>query len=337
MRRLDDSGDPVWIKAAIYGKPGTGKTSLGVTAPKPLILLSEAQGLVHVRQAAKRLGVPVPPTFFIETMEDYRNWHRALRGDRSKPLVLKERHKNPQTQEVEEIQVLELADWPETVVVDSLTEAANLIVNEIRWLSPPKKGQDGLPVDSQRFWNVLSDKFRALVYGFRDLPMHTLFLGLSDDRSDGDDDAKVRNLTMDLPMRKLPALVSSAVNVVGYSYRKEVRAANKPTQLQYGVMTTGPEYMMLKPFRPLRDSEVSNFSKWVDMVRGQLIELPPAPEPSEESSLSLDLEAAKAATSEAAEPESAAAPAEPEATKEPEPQPKTEKKTKKEKKDSGEA
>jgi hypothetical protein len=287
MKRLDDR-ESVWLKAAIYGKPGTGKTSIGVSAPKPLILLAEAQGLVHVRQAAKRLGVPVPPTFLIESVDDYRAWLRALNGDRSKPLTVRERH--TVDGKIEEIVVVQLDEWPETVVLDSLTEAGTLIVREIRWLSPPTKGKDGLPTDSQRFWNVLGDRFKALVHGFRDLPMHVLFLGLMDDRSEGEEDAKTRNVTMDLPMRKLPALVSSAVNVVGYSYRREVRKANKPTELQYGVMTSGPEYMMLKPMRPLRDTEVPNFARWVAAVRGHLADASPAPEPSGESLMAGDLE-----------------------------------------------
>ena len=293
MKRLDDSTDPVWVKACLYGKPGTGKTSFGVSAPKPLILLSEAQGLVHVKQAARRLGVPVPPTFLVESVEDYRSWLRALQGSKDKPLQVFERHRTLDGK-VSDVQVVELEEWPETVVLDSITDAGRLIVEEIRRMSPPKKGQDGLPVDSQRFWSVLSDKFKALVLEFRNLPLHVVFLGLVDDREDGDEGNRVRNVTIDLPMRKMPAILAAAVNVIGYTFRRETRDADKPTRLEYGVMTTGPEYMTLKPYRPLRDTEVPDFSKWVAMIRGQLVKLPSAPTPSSESLMSAD-DGAKAA------------------------------------------
>lgn len=288
MKRLDDSTDPPWFKALVYGTTGSGKTSLGVTAPKPLILLSEAQGAIHVRQAAKRLGVPVPPMFYMESVFDFRNWVRALQGDKSKPLTVKERFKDPNTGEIVEHTVVELTEWPETVVIDSLTDVCRILIDEIRRESPPKKGQDGLPVDSQRFWQVLADRYKNLVWAFRDVPAHVLFLALSEDREDGDDGAKVRVLTADLAMRKLPRVTASAVNLVAYAFRKEIRDKDG-VRIQHAVMTSGPEYMLLKPYRPLRDTEVPNFGTWVNMVRGALAEpLPPAPAPSQESLQSLD-------------------------------------------------
>jgi hypothetical protein len=288
VKRLDDSKDPVWINACVYGKPGTGKTSLGVSAPKPLILLSESQGMVHVRQAAQRLGVEPPPTFLVESVDDYRAWLRALHGDKSKPLRVYDQYKGDDGK-VERTLVAELTEWPETVVVDSLTDAARLVTEEIRRQSPPKKGKDGLPVDAQRFWQVLADRMKNLIMGFRDLPMHTLFLCLADDREVGEEDSKQRQLGPDLPMRRLPDLVAAAVNVIGYTYRREVREAGKPAKLAYGVMTVGPEYMLLKPYRPLRDVEVANFSKWVEIIHGQLAKLPAAPPPSHETTLTEEL------------------------------------------------
>lgn len=288
MKRLDDSTDPPWFKALVYGTTGSGKTSLGVTAPKPLILLSEAQGAIHVRQAAKRLGVPVPPMFYMESVFDFRNWVRALQGDKSKPLTVKERFKDPNTGEIVEHTVVELTEWPETVVIDSLTDVCRILIDEIRRESPQKKGQDGLPVDSQRSWQVLGDRYKNLVWAFRDVPAHVLFLALSEDREEGEDGNKVRVLTADLAMKKLPRVTASAVNLVAYAFRKEIRDKDG-VRIQHAVMTSGPEYMLLKPYRPLRDTEVPNFGTWVNMVRGALAEpLPPAPAPSQESLQSLD-------------------------------------------------
>lgn len=289
VKRLDEGTDPEWVKALIYGKPGSGKTNFGVTAPKPLILLSERQGSLHIKQAAKRLGVATPPTFLIESVNDLRNWLEALQGDRSKPLRVYEKHRDPTTEVVTKHLVAELQEWPETVVLDSLTDAARLIVEEIKFQSPPQKGKDGLPAVSMNFWNVLNDRFRNLVIRFRDLPMHVVFLALLSDREEGEGNDKTRAMGPDLPMRKLEGLTASCVNLVGYAFRREVREANKPTRLQYAVMTTGPEFMLTKPYRPLADVERPNFAAWISKIQGQLIEPDPTEDPlpvaSQESSI----------------------------------------------------
>ena len=294
MQRLDTSSESPWVSAVVYGRSGAGKSSLGVTAPKPLILLSEAQGMLAIRQAAKRLGVPVPPVIFLETLEDCRNVLRALRGPKTEPFrVLEVVGYDPETGQalrddtgaVKRRVVFELpaAEWPETVVLDTTTDMMRLVEQEIREQSPPKQGRDGLPVDSERFWNVLGDRCKNVLYGFRDAPLHKLFLCQEDDRDIGEGDEKRRNLGPAMPMRKLPALLSGCGNLTAYAYRREVRE-NQNVRVVYGVMTTGPEYMMLKPCAPLRPAERADFSFWVKAIRGTLEGgMPAAPAPSAES------------------------------------------------------
>lgn len=59
-------------KLLVYGASGTGKTTLGVSAPKPLILLGERQGWEAVRDAAILHKKKVPPTFYLRSMEELR-------------------------------------------------------------------------------------------------------------------------------------------------------------------------------------------------------------------------------------------------------------------------
>lgn len=274
----------------MYGKSGSGKTTLGVTAPKPLIALSERQGMVVVRQAAARLGLPVPAVIHMQSLEDYRGLLRAFHGSRSEPFRVFETvdtTSGPRRQLVFELPV---DQWPETVVLDSTTDAMRLVIEEIRTQSPPKAGQDGLPVDSQRFWQVLESRAMALIQGFRDVKAHKLFLCLCDDRMVGEDDNQKRSITPDLPMRKFPEKLSAACNVMAYAYRREKKTLQKVGDRQvtdvrtiYGVMTGGPEHMLLKPHPPLRKFEVPNYSAWVQMIRGELASLPVAPAPSTES------------------------------------------------------
>lgn len=279
MRRLDTSTAPQWFAAIVYGKSGSGKTTLGVTAPRPLILLSEAQGELPIRQAAKRLGVPMPPVLFMETLNDCRAVLRALRGPKDQPFrVFQTEGEGDQVKKV----LLAEFDWPETVVLDSTTDIMRLVENEIRQESPPKMGRDGLPVDSERFWNVLGDRCKNVIFGFRDAPVHKLFLCAEDDRDAGEGDDKRRSLLPSLPMRKLPNLLSGAGNFTGYAYRREVKHGEK-VEIAYGVMSSGPEYMMLKTCAPLRPVEVADFSYWVRVVRGSIEAAPKAPPASGES------------------------------------------------------
>ncbi len=298
MLRLDTSEDPEWFSATVYGKSGSGKTSLGVTAPRPLILLTERQGMLSIRQTAKRRGVPVPPVIFAETLDDCRNVLRALRGPRTEPFrVLQAVHgldkqvEKDETGKAKREVVFELPveAWPETIVIDSVTDLMRLVENEIRAQSPPKTGKDGLPVDSERYWNVLGDRAKLVLHGFRDAAVHKLFLCQEDDRETGEGEDKRRSLGPAMPMRKLPALLSGAGNLTAYCYRREVRERREgekdpAVKVIYGVMTTGPEFMLLKPCRPLRDVEVADFGLWVKAVRGGLAAPAlPAPAPSGES------------------------------------------------------
>jgi hypothetical protein len=320
MKRLDDQEDEKHVKACIYGPPGTGKTSFGTSAPKPLIAITERQALVHIKEASKRLGVPMPLVFYLEHANDLRNLVRSLHGDHTKPFKLYEMHDNNGTPE--KICIHE-GDWPETIVLDSATDACRLLVEEIRRQSPPQLGRDGLPVDSTRFWNVLLQRAAAMITSIRDLPMHAIFLALADDRETGDDDNKVRSVKPMMAAKQLAITLAAAVNVVGFTYRKTRRGLpGKEHELEYGVMTTGPEYMMTKPYRPLRDTEVPDFGYWVRVIRGEERERP-APAPSaelgggsvgaEDKPIVAEAAAAPAAAEPAAEPTAA----EPEAAKPP--------------------
>lgn len=273
-----DSSDSNTIKALIYGKPGSGKTNIGVSAPKPLILLTERQAVPNIKKAAKRLGRPRPPTFPISSLDDFRAVAKAFHGDRSKPFTVID----GVTGDVR----FELAEWPETVVVDSLTDACELVTEEIRRQAPPRPGKDGLPVDSERYWNVLSDRCAKLIRAYRDLPAHVLFLCLLKDKETGEGEEKSRVIAPQLPMNALVNVVMAAVNVVGVTYRRRgdavqatdpdgkpaVRPDGKPLMVRpmaYGVATTGPDFMELKPFPPLRDNEVTDFSSWVKRINGE--------------------------------------------------------------------
>lgn len=256
MQRIDNSEEERFLKAAVYGKSGTGKTSLGVTCPKPLILASERQAMLSVRQAAKRLKLDeVPTVLHMESLEDYRRVIRALHGNKSEPFRIVDK----------EGVVLHEGEWPETVVIDSLTDAGRLVADELNEQSPPKPGKDGLPAQPMRYWGVLIDKVTNLILAFRNVPTNVLFICLADDREVGEGEQSVRVVTPALPTKRLSDTLAAACNLIGYSYRTEKQKDNK-VRTVFATMFQGPEHFLLKQSAPLRDRERTNFSMWFDAI-----------------------------------------------------------------------
>lgn len=269
MRRIDDAADEQYWKIAITGPGGTGKTTLGVSAPKPLIVLSERQGLPSIKQAAKRLGVPVPPVVFVDDAVDYRTVLKALRAPKDKPFVLIDRGNG------EVVMELPVEDWPQTVIVDSLTDACDVVKRELDDQSPNRKDRSGLPVMSRGKWGVWTDRCMGLVKGFRDLPMHVVFLCLLSDRTKEDDDGNIieRIIQPKLATHGMGPQLCAAVNLMGYTRRKMDGGA--PV---YAVLTIAPEHMLSKPCEPLQQWEVPDLSSWIDRLNGNLTVAPDFPD-----------------------------------------------------------
>ncbi len=73
MERLDTVEADQWINVGLYGPSGTGKTNFGVTASglgPVLFLLSERQGMAHIREATKRLGCTLPRVLSVSVFTD---------------------------------------------------------------------------------------------------------------------------------------------------------------------------------------------------------------------------------------------------------------------------
>lgn len=254
-----------FIKALIYGDPGTGKTNFGVSAPNPLILLSERQALANIREAAKRTGKTIPNALYMDSLEDYRDVMFALKGSGpGETLEIKVNGK-----------IILTMPYPETIVIDSLTDVGELAKADVERISPPKNGKDGLPNWSMRHWGTLGTKMSQLILMFRNLPTHVIFLCLKIDTEIGEGDEKSRIVGPSLPMKKLSGTVAAAVNVIGITNRrtskKEVtnEDGSKGVEITtvYEVYTTGPDHAVTKPYRPLADCEIPDFTDWVRRIR----------------------------------------------------------------------
>lgn len=273
MAKLADlNSHTPYLKAGIMGPSGSGKSSLGATAPRPLILLSEKQGKDPAVARARALGLPDPTIVEVDCLQDYRDCIKGFHGDRSKPFRWV-------TQDGAVL--LEMDPWPESVVIDSLTDACELVEEAIRKDAPPKKGEDGLDTFSQRHWNELKRRCQRLIRAFRDLDANVLFLSLVDEKTtETSDGVTTRSIVPQLPMRKLPDILMQATNVCGYMQRKVVRdenggvvreetpdGENGNMVLAVQVITNAPSYVKVKPCTALDDIEVPDFTSWVERYR----------------------------------------------------------------------
>lgn len=271
------------VNILVYGRSGTGKTTLGVTAPKPVIFASERQAWDAIQDAARRLGIPTPPTFFIAHKRDLVEAVRALYAKDPMTVLVRtlatnaeKRAAKAEKRDVDDgaieqtieatMEALPYTDF-ETVVLDSITDYFRLIAEDIDEQAPPKIGKDGLPSKAERYFQVLRDRSERMIRQFRDAPFNVLYLALLDDRTVGEDDQKTRQVGPDCPMRALPGALMASVNMVGIASVQLKMRKEQDALLKHWVRFAAPDWMMTKPKRPLRDVEVPNVSDWLRRLR----------------------------------------------------------------------
>jgi hypothetical protein len=134
-----------YAKVVLYGPPGSGKTTAAATWPKPLFLSAES-GLLSVRD--RDIDV-----WTIDKWEDLEEAFVHLKHEKHDYL---------------------------SVVIDSLTEVQKKL-NEylVRKFPAMKRAYESLTSESD--WGANISMMREKCRGFRDLPMHVVFITLSQD------------------------------------------------------------------------------------------------------------------------------------------------------------
>ena len=278
---LNDEPLEEYVKATLYGRSGAGKTTLGCTAPRPLILLSERQGYRSVKDAARRLGIPLPPTIWIQSLSDLMHVLRALQTDHDTPIATALRRvfrdaKDEAGQPVDVEAMIAGLPYlkPDSVIQDSVTEMFSLISDDIERIAGKKVGRDGLEAKPERYWGVLRDRSEAMIRAFRDLPYHVFFLALMKDATIGEGEEQTRVVEPAAPMKALPGALAAAVNLVGLvSVAQEpvkVTGPDGESQVAYEyrrwVRFAGPQWMLLKSMEPLGTNEPPDIAAWLDRI-----------------------------------------------------------------------
>lgn len=280
-------------KVAIYGPGGVGKTHIGATAPKPLILLFERQGFETVRTAAKMNGGEMPPVIWIRRLKQLDRIKTILATNTKDPIAAMMHDKDVISEEDvmdhglsrEELAKALPYVKPETVVVDSLTEACEMIADAIDARGGLDTDKSGLVYRKLQAWKPITDKCIRMIRAFRDLPYHVLFLCLINERNHGTDEDPDMRYEPLLPGRQLPRLLVTAVNAMGIVMMKRERVEEEDGRVRLEtrrwVQFVTPDEVASKVAYPLRPREPADAGAWFHALEHKVKNVAPAEQPAE--------------------------------------------------------
>jgi len=194
------------LRMVIYGSSGIGKTVFGNTAPNPLFLSAE-EGLLSLADK----GVNYVK---IETTQDIDNIYHALKNgslkdDKGKKIKV------------------------DTVVIDSLTEVQQVIINNITG--------GGMP--SQRQWGDFSTKMAEILRKFKGLDVHLIFICLENEKNDEDDNGRDFSRFVPELYGKLMQKTCAMMDMVGRYYMKTTVVNDKPTAQRVMTFEYSPRHV----------------------------------------------------------------------------------------------
>lgn len=140
QRAADMGGADVHVKGLLWGDSGAGKTYAAVTAPAPLVLLTEQNGVPSVRASN--------PDALIALCANIDEVHEVMRM----------------------AQAGRLPEGRRTLVVDSLTEVQRLYRDRIA------RGSSRFTLEQ---WGQLAGDMRGFMRGLRTIPYHVIATALA--------------------------------------------------------------------------------------------------------------------------------------------------------------
>lgn len=186
--KISDVGDDFeFLKILIYGMNGKGKTWLGATGPKPLIVDCNEKGTLSVRK------VPDVKQFKVETWTDIDLafwWLKRGKHDR------------------------------ETVVIDTVTSLQALCMKFVLGDEASRDPTKDPMMPSKREYGKVAELMRTVILNFRNLPMHVVFLA-QERRGFVEDDEEAPEVFPNVSPSIRDTLTAS-VDIIGRVYVREV-------------------------------------------------------------------------------------------------------------------
>lgn len=185
---VDVDQDFEFLKALFYGKPKKGKTTLGASGPKPLIIDCNEKGTMSVRR------VPDCKVFRASTWTDIdlAYWYlHAGKHDR------------------------------QTVVIDTVTTLAQLCMKFVLGDEASRDPTKDPEMPSKREWGKVGELMKTVIINFRNLPMNVIFLAQERRWVGDEDEGEAPEIVPDVSPSVRNAL-TPAVDIIGRLYAKEV-------------------------------------------------------------------------------------------------------------------
>lgn len=236
--------DSEFINCCFYGKPGSGKTTLACTFPKPLLLIDMKDEKGYLI-AKKIKGVTVVRAKSVEDLYTI-YWH--------------------------------LKDNPgkfKTVVLDTVTAGQALFLEDLRQRKKPNLDKSKIGnwgTMSKQDWGEIAQTYGPLLIDFRDLDCNTVYLSHERTFNLGEDDNEDERIDPSVGPRLMPSISSgllAAVDFIGNCFIRQKKIKDE-VQIQY-CLRVGPHPVYITKVRVPKEVEVQPVL--VDTCYDDLIDL----------------------------------------------------------------
>lgn len=185
-RVIDVAEEFQHLKILAYGANGKGKTRLGATAPKPIIIDAD-HGTMSIRK------FPDVKVFKIERWPDIdlAYWY-LKKGDHDR----------------------------ETVVLDTVTSLAQLCMKFVLGDEASRDPTKDPDMPSKREWGKVGELMRTIILNFRELPMHVVYLA-QERRGYAEEDEEAPEVYPEVSP-SVRTTLTAAVDIIGRQYVREV-------------------------------------------------------------------------------------------------------------------
>ena len=233
----DMDPESILFKCLLYGDSGAGKTYCASTAPSPVFLLTEPNGLPSIRAAR-------PDAIVVQADEQ----HGGLQTVRQFFMAAQDGSLARDT-------------GAKTIVLDSLNELQRMMRDEILLpkIGTPREGKFEL-----QDWGTLTDKMRKLVRMFRDLPFHVI--GITHAEAVVPEGSSDRYIKPMFEGRKLPNEVAGYFSAVGYVFRHSAKDQNDNHVMKHQVLFHGPPTVLCKKLPGMTSIEEPNVAEWIERI-----------------------------------------------------------------------
>jgi len=202
-----------YAKILLYGRNGAGKTRIGATGPKTLLVDIEEQGTKSIR------NYPGVEVLHATKWEDIVWTYWFLRSGEHEY---------------------------ETVVLDTITMMAVVCMKQVLKDSVDRDPARDPKMASQRDWGKMGQMVGEQLLNYRNLPMHVVFTAQErgvESEGEGDLEAVKKEIVPDLSP-KPRSIATACVDFIGHIRKRQVRSVNKKTKKETKswrtIMLVGP-------------------------------------------------------------------------------------------------